>query len=245
MIPLLALALPLAQLPGGDAARFSACTALIRTDAARAVTEAEGWAGQNKTLPARHCLGLAYAATERWLPAASTFEQAAQQAQADGDGRAATLWSEAGNAALAADDPKRARDLLDRALALPALPAVVAGEAWVDRARADFALDDMAGARGDLDHAVRLVSSDPFAWLLSATLARKQGDLPRAQADIAQAVQLAGDDPAVQLEAGNTAAAADRRDEARQAWTRAAQLGPDTPEGKAASAALAANKDLP
>jgi tetratricopeptide (TPR) repeat protein len=239
MIALLALALPLAQLPGGEAARFQACTTLARTEPARAVTEAEAWSETSKSVLSRHCLGLAYSAADRWTPAIAAFEQAAAQAEAERDARAAPLWSQAGNAALAADDPKRAITLLDKALATPSLPTLVAGEAWVDRARADFALNDMAGTRADLDRGLKLVPQDPFPWLLSATLARKQNDLPRAEADIAEAVRLAGDDPAVELEAGNIAAATGKHDLARQAWTRAAQRDPTSPEGKAASAALA------
>jgi tetratricopeptide (TPR) repeat protein len=239
MIAMLALALPLAQLPGGEAARFQACTALIRTDAKEAVTQAEGWSEAAKSVPARHCLGLAYSAADRWTAAAAAFEQAATQAQSEQDGRAATLWSQAGNAALAADDARRATTLFDKALALPSLPAVVAGEAWVDRGRADFELGDLAAARSDIDRGLKLVPNDPFPWLLSATLARKQNDVPRAETDIAQAVRLAGDDAAVQLELGNISAAAGKHDAARQAWTRAAQRDPGSPEGKAAAAALA------
>jgi tetratricopeptide (TPR) repeat protein len=243
MIALLMLALPLAQMPGGEDARFAACSALVRTNPAQAVTEGEAWAEAAKSVPARHCLGLAYAAADRWTPATETFAQAAAQAQAEQDGRAATLWSQAGNAALAGDDPKRAITLLDKALALPAQPALVEGEAWVDRARADFATGDMAAARVDLDRGLKLVPQDPFPWLLSATLARRQNDIPRAETDIARALTLAADDPAVQLEAGNIAAAAGKQDAARQAWTRAAQRDPTSPEGKAAAAALAQDRD--
>jgi tetratricopeptide (TPR) repeat protein len=239
MIALLALALPLAQLPGGDAARFTACTALTRSDAGKAVVEAEAWAGQTPNIPARHCLGLAYVAAGRWGPAAAAFEQAARAAETQRDGRAAALWTQAGNAALADDQPQRARDTFDRVLALPGLPPLAEGEAAIDRSRANYALGNLAAARGDLDRGLRLVPQDPFAWLLSATLARKQNDLAKARSDIARTLQMAADDPSVQLEAGNIAAASNDRDAARQAWTRAAQLAPGTPEGRAASAALA------
>jgi tetratricopeptide (TPR) repeat protein len=245
MIALLALALPLAELPGDDAARFAACTALVRSDNAAAIVQAEQWATRTPIVPARHCLGLAYAAAGRWTPAALTFEQAARDAAARRDGRAADLWVQAGNAALAADDPARARTAFDEALRLPGLPRLAAGEAAIDRARADYALGDLAQARVDLDRGLALVPEDPFAWLLSATLARKQNDLIRAQTDIDRTLKLAADDPAAQLEAGNIAAAAGDRNRARQAWTRAAQLAPETAEGKAAGAALAQEQPGP
>jgi hypothetical protein len=247
MIPIALLAaatLPLAQIPG-DAARFQACVALAKKDPAAAVEQATEWSQRSNNVPSRHCLGLAFAAAERWVPAILTFEQAAQEAELQRDGRAAALWSQAGNAALAADDPAKARGLIDHALALPTLSTALQGEAWLDRARADVALNDMPQARIDLDKGLALVAQDPFAWLLSATLARRQNDIPRAAKDIAQAVKLAGDDPSVALEEGNIAAVGNQMETAKRAWTRAAQLAPGTPEGKAAAANLAQLQDPP
>jgi Tfp pilus assembly protein PilF len=239
LLPLLAAAgIPLAQLPN-DPVRFQACLALIKKDPAAAIEQADEWAKRSNNVPSRHCLGLAFVAAERWTPAVVTFEQAAREAELQRDGRAAALWSQAGNAALAGDDPTKARPYFDRALALPALPPVMQGETWLDRARADVALADLAQARVDLDKGLALVPQDPFAWLLSATLARRQSDLPRAASDIAKAVKGAPNDPSVALEEGNIAAAAGQGDAAKRAWTRAAQLAPGDPEGKAATAALA------
>lgn len=231
-------ALPLAQLGGGDATRFQACVALIKQDPGIAVDQADAWARQSNNVPSRHCLGLAFVAMERWTPAALTFAQAAGEAELQGDGRAALLWSQAGNAAIAGDDAAKGRGYLDRALALPSLTAPMQGEAWLDRARADVALNDPKQARIDLDKGMALVPQDPFAWLLSATLARRDNDLARAARDIAEAVKRAPNDPSVALEEGNIAGAAGQRDAARRAWTRAAQLAPGTPDGKAAAAAL-------
>lgn len=236
---LAAAGLPLAQLPGDDAARFRACTALIAKDPAAAVEQADAWARARANVPSRHCLGLAFVATERWEPASLTFEQAARDAEAQRDGRAALLWSQAGNAAIAGDDPAKGRGFLDRALALPSLSPAMQGEAWLDRARADVALDDAKQARIDLDKGLALVPQDPFAWLLSATLARRDKDLVRATKDIAVAVKSAPDDSSVALEQGNIAAAAGDIELAKRAWTRAAQLAPGEPSGKAAAAALA------
>jgi len=133
----------------------------------------------------------------------------------------------------------KAREDIDHALATPGLAPTLAGEAWIDRARADVALDQLPQARIDMERGLALVPQDPFAWLLSATLARRQNDLPRAQKDIAIALKSAADDPAVQYEAGNIASAAGQVEAARSAWTRAAQLGPSDPAGKAAAAVLA------
>lgn len=239
MIPLLLLATALFDTPGGDPARFAACTRLIRADPAAALAQAQDWAAKSREVPARHCLGLAFVANERWAPAATAFEAAAEEAGRTRDGRVADLLSQAGNARLAAGDAAAARADLDRALALPTLAGPMRGEAWMDRARADVALGDEKAGRADLDRALGLVPQDPFAWLLSATLARRQNDLARADKDIAEAVRLAGDDPAVMLEQGNIAWSRGAVDAARSAWTRAAQLGPATPAGRTAAAALA------
>ena len=241
MIPILFIAATLIDI-SDTAARAAACQKLIAADPKAAVEQAGVWADRDKNVPARACLGLAFVAVERWGPAEAALAQAASQAEADRDGRSMGLWSQAANAALAGDQPARARDYLDHVVNAPAAPPTLAGEGWVDRARADVALDDLAQARIDMDKGLALVPQDPFAWYLSAALARKQKDIARAQKDIATALKSAADDPAVELEAGNIYAAAGQTDAAHAAWTRAAQLGPDTPEGQAAKAALTAPK---
>lgn len=239
MIPLLVLAVALVDLPD-NAARVAACQKLIQTDPKSAVDQATAWADRDKNVPARQCLGLAFAAVERWGPAEAALAQAAAQAEADHDARSFSLWSQAGNAALAGDQPAKAREDLDHVVSAAGVPPTLAGEAWVDRARADVALDALPQARTDMDKGLALVPQDPFAWYLSASLARRQNDLARAQKDIAIALKSASDDPAVELEAGNIYAAAGNTDAAHAAWTRAAQIAPDTPEGQAAKAALGA-----
>ena len=251
MIPfLLALAatsttVSIANLPGGDAARFAACVALVKSDPKAAVEQANVWRERSRTVVAAQCLGLAFVADERWAPASAAFEQAARQAELDRDGRAATLWVQAANAALAADDALKARGQLDRALALPILTGQMRGEAYLDRARADAAIRDFPAARTDLDEAVKLVPQDPLVWLLSATLARRQMDMPRAEKDIARALELSPDDGSVAYEAGNIAATLGRTDAAKVAWEQAVKLDKDGPAGKAAAQILAQAETAP
>jgi tetratricopeptide (TPR) repeat protein len=233
-----AASIPLGKMPGGDMARFDACVALTKSDAARAMTEADAWAKQAQDLPSRHCLGLAQAAAGNWLPAATTFTRAAAAAEGSSDPRAALLWTQAANAALAGEDPTLARTALDRALKLPGLTAAMQGEAWLDRGRADVMLNDTKAARIDIDQGVKLAPDDPFAWLLSATLARREDDLARAARDIATAGKLSPDDAAVALEAGNIAMAAGAEPAAKIAWERAKTLAPGDPSGQAAAAQL-------
>lgn len=219
--------------------KFDACADLAKTDPAKAAAAADAWRVAGGGLLARQCLGVAYAAQERWAPAAVAFEQAAQEAEIQRDGRAATLWVQAGNAALAGDDASKARQALDRALALPVLSAAMRGEAYLDRARAAVALSDPDAARADIDQALKLVAADPMAWLLSATLARRQGDAKRAATDIAQAALLAPDEAAVIFEGGNIAELAGDHAAARTAWAKTVAKDSQGPAGRAAAAALA------
>ncbi len=220
-------------------ARFEACVALAESDPAKALDEAGAWRIAGGGVLAQQCSGLAYAAQKRWLSAAAAFEQAAKAAESNTDGRAARLWVLAGNAMLAAREPAKAGLLFDAGLAMGSLKGPEAGEAHLDRARARYALKDNKAARSDLDAAIKLVPGDPLVWLLSATLARKDGDLKRARVDIIEATKRAPDEASVALEAGNIAMMSGAEDEARASWAEAVQLAPTSDPGKAAAAALA------
>lgn len=237
MMILAALMVQATANPGVET-HFNTCVNLIATDAAAAQADAEKWRQENGGAPALHCLGLAFVAQDRFGPAVTTFEQAARQAAINRDGRAAFFYVQAGNAALAGDDPSQARQMFDAALAIPSLSPAQQGEAHLDRARALVVLNDLGGARGDLDAAVKLVPADPMAWLLSATLARRMGDLPRAESDIGTAITKAPDDAAVAYEAGNIAYAMDAPKAAQAAWERAATADASGPIGENARRAL-------
>jgi len=173
MIPLFFLAAALTDI-SGDAARGAACQKLIQADPKAAVEQATAWADRDKSIPARQCLGLAYVGVERWAPAETALAQAAAQADADRDARGPRLWSQAANAALAGDAPGKAREDLDHALTAAGLPAALNGEAWIDRARADVALNELPQARVDMDKGLALVPQDP-AYQAGQSLGRVLG----------------------------------------------------------------------
>jgi hypothetical protein len=100
-----------------DATRFEACAALAETDPARALAESGTWRIAGGGVLARQCEGLAYVTQKRWLPAATAFEAAAREADIKADGRAAVLWVQAGNAALAGNEPAKATAFFDSAFA--------------------------------------------------------------------------------------------------------------------------------
>jgi tetratricopeptide (TPR) repeat protein len=226
-------------------AQARTCLDLARADPARAVTSADDWRRKGGGLDALQCGALALTGVERWSEAAVAFETAALEAERLHDLRSADYWAQGGNAWLAAGDPAKARKDFDTALATTLLAPKLKGEVHLDRARAAVAAGDPAAARVDIDKALTLVPGDPFAWYLSAALARRQKDMARARADIAKALSLAPDDPSLLLEAGSIAGAAGDAESARGFYARAAKAAPNSDAGKAAAAALAANAEAP
>lgn len=228
----------LAQAAAPAAAPETSCLATVQNDPERAIRAATAWHLAGGGALAKQCLGLAYAAQDRWSAAAIAFEQAAREAERGEPAAAANLFVQAGNARLAAGEPTPARAALDSALASSHLTGLARGEARLDRARANVALGELEAARGDLDEALQLAADDPLAWLLSATLARRMGDLERARTDISEAAARAPDDAEVAYEAGVIALLSDAPDAARMAWRGAIQAQPGSEAARRAQAAL-------
>lgn len=235
---LLALAAAQAAPQQGDPL-FKNCIALVKTGPARALSTANEWRIKGGGLGARQCIGLAYAALERWAPAAEAFEQAAKDAQSAGDARQFDFRVQAGNAWLAADEAAKARTAFDAALAAPQLTPELRGEIHLDRGRAGVALGELGGARNDINKGLELVPGDPFAWYLSAALALREGNMAKANSDIAQAIALAPEEPDILLQAGNIAGTSGDVDAARAYYARALKIAPTSDAGKSARAALA------
>jgi len=235
---------PAAPAASPEEARLRSCAALVRTAPERAVETANAWLADRGGLPARQCLGLAYVALQRWPAAAAVYEQAARDADAAGSAERAGLWVQAGNARLAAGEGPRALQAFDAALAAPDLMPELRGEVHLDRARAQVALGHADIARQDIDRALQLVPADPFAWYLSAALARRESNLARAGTDIARARQLAPGDPDILLLAGTIAGQAGNMGEAERLYRQIVAASPDSEAGRAASASLATMREV-
>jgi tetratricopeptide (TPR) repeat protein len=221
-------------------ARFRDCATLARSNPEQAVEQANAWRLAGGGVLARQCLGLAYVTLERWAPAATVYEQAARDADAARDIRQADFWVQSGNAWLAAGEPTKAVLAFDSALALTVgLTDELRGEIHVDRARALVALNNLAGARQDLDRALDLVATDPFAWYLSAALARRQNDLVRARADVDRALQIAPTNADFLLLSGTLHGLAGNMVEAERIYRQVAQAAPESEAGRAARESLA------
>lgn len=240
MTPLLLalLASTQAAVPATPPGEPATCAALVRSDPTRAIETANAWRSEGGGLPARQCLGLAYSALGRWAEAAAVFEEAARDAASTRDPRQSDLRIQAANAHLAGGQPTPAIAALDAALSDPTMTSELRGEAYLDRARALVALDNLAGARQDLDRGLQLVPTDPFAWYLSAALASRQRDLPRARRDIAEALRLAPDQPDFLLLSGTLAGQVGDMAEAERLYRRVLELAPNSEAGRTARASL-------
>ncbi len=231
---------PPAPLPETEEGRAAQCQIAARRNPQAALANANRWRAAGGGLHARQCIGLAHVELGQWREAATTFEQAAQEADRNREDRAVDFWVQAGNAWLAGGDPARAIVALDAGLKSQHLTPELRGEARLDRARALVALGRPAEARPDLDAALQLVPADPMAWYLSAELARRQNDLARARTDIARARAIVRDNPEVLLLAGTIAGQAGDMAEAERLYRQVATRAPDTEAGRAARESLGA-----
>lgn len=227
-------------LPTLDEVQFSECLKQAVTDAPSAVTRASEWAQKGGGYLARACHGYALATDFKFDLAVPLLTEAAQGAEAKKDGRAARFWAQAGNAAIAVGEMDVALDSLNRALAATALVAAERADIEIDRARALVILNQNAEAEAALTTARGLASENATAWLLSATLARRENKLPDALGFIQTAAALAPRDPAVALEAGNIAIAAGDDASARKQWEQVLAIAPNSRQATSAKAQLAA-----
>jgi tetratricopeptide (TPR) repeat protein len=210
-----------------------------RNDPTTAISEASQWekeTGGTDRSEAQQCLGMAYTALLRWDAAERAFLAAREAAPADAHFRKAQLAAMAGNAALAESRGAAAQV----ALALAVSDAEASGDtgmqaiARIDLARALVLQGDTARAEQELASARSLDAQSPYAWLLSATLARRLGKLDEAQGYIETAAKLAPDYPEIGVEAGVIAMLAGQEDAAKKSWQSVIELDPG---GEAAATA--------
>lgn len=220
------------------------CMSAVNSDPPGAIDIAEAWLAQAKgapTAPAQFCLGSAHAALEHWNEAETAFLAGRDAAAASDYRLKAQLGAMAGTTALARGEPVRALAALDQAHtdALAASDVQLGGDIQVDRSRALVALKREGDAATALAEARQANPKNPEAWLLSATLSRRQGKLAEAQTQIEQAVSLEPRDPAIGLEAGVIAVLSGRDAAARKSWESVVAAAPDSDAAKTATSYLA------
>ena len=224
--------------------RLDQCLDRARGDPATAIAEASTWLGEASGAESSYpqqCLGYAYTLLLRWEAAERTFLAAREAELASNHFRRAQLATMAGNAALA--DNRGDAALI--ALALAATDAAVSGDAGLravvetDRARALVAQGREGEAEAVLAAARTFDAQNAFAWLLSATLARRLGKLDEAQGFIETAAALSPNYPEVGLEAGVIAMLQGREDAAEASWKSVVEVEPDSEAAATARGYLA------
>lgn len=230
--------------PSAAEARLAECLEHSRNDPPTALSLAGEWlsetTGAASSLPYQ-CLGQTYVSLLRWDAAAEAFGTAREaRLPSDGLGRA-RLAAMAGNAELAAGDAQAALASFDLALAdMPAAadPALAAS-IEADRSIALVQLDRPDEAEAALERAQAGDPQSARAWLLTATLARRQDRLEAAASAIRTAVRLAPNEPGVVLEAGVIAALAGDGEAARHHFNRILSVMPESEEAETARGYLA------
>ena len=229
--------------PPVRAGKAQACLDQVDDDAEAAVDSATTWLAEAKGAErpeAYLCLGMAQSRLEDWDAAIGAFLAGRDAAGADRAMRS-RLGAMAGNAAMAGAKPDSALAALDTAeadaKALSAMPMLA--DIAIDRARALVALHREAEAEAALAAARTAGPTNPEAWLLSATLARRQGKLADAQAQIEKAADLLPIDTEIGLEAGVIAALAGHEAAARKSWESVIKAAPDSASARIAKDYLA------
>lgn len=216
------------------------CLDTARDDPAKARALAEEWVSRTtgaQRATGNHCLGVAAGNAGDWATSSTAFIAAREDAAEPRF--KARMGALAGSALLAQDKPADALAALESARGLAAGDATLGSEIAQERAVALVALKRETEAVAALAEARQLAPQDAHAWLLSATLSRRQGDLVAAQAQIEKAAGLDPRDPGIGLEAGVVAALGGRDAAARQSFQSVITAAPDSAEAAAAKTYLA------
>ncbi|MEZ5692571.1 MAG: hypothetical protein R3D99_01725 [Altererythrobacter sp.] len=168
---------------------------------------------------AMQCLAMAEAELGAWDDAAAHF-LAARDLAGEMPEWQARIGSQRGHALAEAGRIRDARSAFEAAIAdaMLAGDAITAGQIAADQSIIEVSAGDMAAANRTLSAARERSPGEYRVWLLSATLARREGDLSTAQQFIETAATLDALDPEVGLEAGVIAALAGRYDAARASF---------------------------
>ena len=220
------LALPAAPTTTGCLTAVAADPERSAQVARNALAEAIG----RQRVRAGLCLGAALSELGRWDEARQAFADARDATAEDDHLSRARLGAMAGNAALAAGEPGQALALLAPAAsaAQAAGDKALAASIAIDRARALVAVDQPDEAAAALAQAREAEPDNAQAWLLSATLSRRQNRLIEAQAQIEQAARIAPRDPEIGLEAGVIAVLAGNEGAARRSWDAVVAMAPQS-----------------
>lgn len=220
------------------------CLQLAMTRPSDAIEVAKNWLASAKTMKdragAKQCHALALTRIEGFGEGAVLFLSAREDTPANEPGERARLAALGGNAYLAGGDAEAALGAFELAQGDAAIGAdtKLRGAIAVDRARALVALGRLDEAASALAEARTAAPANHQAWLLSATLSRRQGKLGEAQQQIQKAAELFPVDPEIGLEAGVIAVLSGRDEAARKSWESVIKAAPGSEAAKTAQGYL-------
>ncbi len=227
-----------------EPSRLQQCLDLAMQRPADGIDMAENWLTAARSMTeraqAKQCKAMGLTRIDGWGEAAVLFLSARDDTPANETGERARLGALGGNALLVSGDMVSALTALDaaHAEAHKAADHKLNGVIQIDRARALVALGRNDEAAAALEEARAELPDNPQAWLLSATLSRRQGKLAEAQAQIERAADLLPIDPEIGLEAGVIAVLAGRDEAARKSWLSVIKAAPGSAFAKTAQGYL-------
>ena len=227
-----------------EPSRLQHCLDLAMQRPADGIDMAENWLAVATTMTekaqAKQCKALGLTRIDGWAEAATLFLSARDDTPANEPGERARLGALGGNALLVSGDVTGALAALDLAHpeAHKAADHKLNGVIQIDRARALVALGRSDEAAAALEEARAELPDNPQAWLLSATLSRRQGKLVDAQRQIERAADLLPIDPEIGLEAGVIAVLSGRDAAARLSWLSVIKAAPSSAAAKTAQGYL-------
>jgi len=230
--------------PAPQSSQLQNCLHLAMTNPSDGIEEAEGWLAAAKTptdrAGAKQCKAMALTRIDGWDEAATLFLSAREDTPASEPDERARLGALAGNAFLVQGNTAAALDALDHALgeAQTVADHKLIGVIQIDRARALVMLGRTADASSALEEARNDLPDNSQAWLLSATLSRREGKLGEAQNQIERAAALMPVDPEIGLEAGVIAVLSGRDEAARKSWQSVIVAAPKSDFAKTAQSYL-------
>jgi regulator of sirC expression with transglutaminase-like and TPR domain len=206
-------------------AAYQDCLAAVRKNPEDGFAHAQLWQATGGGLPAQHCAALALVELKHYGDAADRLEKLLPLAEKQAPHLTVAILDQAANAWLLAEQPQRARQLLDIALkAAPDTPDLL-----IDRAMASAALNDYAAARKDLDIALSADPTREDALALRAAARRQTGDMSGALEDAETALAIQPRLPEALLERGILRLNKGDKRGARADLIQVRLLAPDTP----------------
>ena len=202
---------------------YEKCLAMIGDDAATAHAFADAWQATGGGEAAAHCLALADVANDQPARGAASLDKLAATSKAPELARA-SIYAQAVQAWLLADDPARAYASATLALALsPDDPDLL-----VDRAITAGTMNRFMDSIDDLNQAIALAPARVDTLVLRAAAWRHENRIDLADADVTRALGIDPDNAEGLLERGIIRQRQGDRAGARKDWLRTVEVSPDS-----------------